>query len=153
VCLSAERAPKIAPFSPMSTRVYAWQEDPNSDPTRFLYRCSNSSAEAVVDCGRGQFLDVVIDGHETRVLWLFEDTELAQERAARNQLLVLARRSNKGQGVILHPPRSHYSIPHAGDRVPMRDRPGCPQGGLGSLLPPRKKIAVSSRSVFNVQQL
>lgn len=38
----------------MSTRVYGWDQDVKSE--RFIYRCSDSSAEDAVDQGRADFI-------------------------------------------------------------------------------------------------
>ena len=129
----------------MSTRVYAHDANPASDP--FLYRTSNSSADDTITRGKGRYIDLP-DGR--RVLQLYPPVEFMIERGARNQVLVLGGHSNKNQSVILHPHRLHYPVPHAGDRVPMKDFIVCRRRRMRS---DRKEIRVSRRSKFNHQAL
>lgn len=136
--------------------MYAWDVDPQTCWERYLFRTSNTSAEATVDDGRGKFIDLA-NGH--RVLQLYRPVEIALERAAHNTVLPLGRGSNKmANGVIKYPPRLHYPTPAAGERVPMRDFPrttySAAEPGERILLRrlELRRFHVSHRSQFNTQK-
>jgi hypothetical protein len=86
----------------MATRVYVDGANPAVD--RPIYKQSVVRAQQIVDRLEGRFFTLP-DGR--RAVMLYPSREVAQERSARNAVLVIARVLDPRQ----HPPRLHYPVP------------------------------------------
>lgn len=116
--------------------MYGADQNPAIDD--FLYRCSCSSAAGIIADRRGFS---VIDGDGRRAVQLFEGADTCADATTKQSvglsaLVPFARVLNP----MIAPQKLHYEVPMAGDRsIFARHR--------------RRKISVSSRSVFNLQIL
>lgn len=95
----------------MSTRVYGWDQNPVAD--RFVYRCSNSSADNAVLYG---IAFAIVDGDGRKAIQLHEpdlvtrwSREISVGMVSSGTVLAFIRTHCQGD-------KLHYEIPHAGDR-------------------------------------